>query len=177
MSRLADGAVEKPHDRFHGGHQFGLLAGREFPQHRPDLTRRARIERGERRPTRSGQREDAPAAVIGRRRSRQQALSLEAGQDPAQVARIEPELPSERGGCQVSTMGELPKDPPLRQGELAGQQSLLQNADAPRVEPRESPHDRYPAIHRAIGPGQTSSLHLMANDGRNIRLYRSIPRR
>ena len=120
-------------------------------EHRADLVARARVQRRERVVAPAGQGEEALPAVGLRAGALEQPALLEAAQDAAQIARIEPELSPERARGDGVLMRELVEDAPLGQGERAGQIALVQEADLPRVEAIEPPHRGDPLVGLALG--------------------------
>src|ERR1700730_4308241 len=81
---------------------------------------------------------------------------LEETEDPAQVARIQPQLPSELGGGGSLAMRELVEHAHLAQRELALEVALLEEADLASVEAIEAPHGGHALVEVALGHGHPS---------------------
>src|SRR5215212_2149833 len=137
---------EEPLDSTHRPDQAFLLCHSQAPQHRADVTARARVERGEslqallRKPQ-----ETAPA--VGFRGSLvDQAILLEITEKAAQVASIQSQLLAELTRRCLLTVGQLEENAYLGQGEPTLQIPFPQHADLPGPEPVETPHDSHTSI-------------------------------
>ena len=76
----------------------------------------------------------------------EQAAGLEATQDAAEIARVELQVGGQTARGRPVTHGDLVQHATFRQRVRAAQQPLLQDAEAPRVEPAEAPD----GVHRRI---------------------------
>src|SRR5262245_56556805 len=99
--------------------------------------------------------------VIRRARPLDEALPLEAPEDPAQVAGVEPQVAAERAGGETVAMGELVEDAGLGEGERAPDQSLVEDADPLGVEAIEAPDAGDAPLERTLGHGHLLKLPAM----------------
>src|SRR5207249_7214873 len=113
---------------------------RQPSEHRPDVAVAARLERRERRAPALGQGEEALPRIGGRGFLPDQLELLEAAQDPAEIAGIEPELARDFGRGRARARFELVKNARLGERERAVEPGRLQHADALGIETVEAAH-------------------------------------
>ena len=92
-----------------------------------------------------------PAAriVLGRD-GLDQAVVAQGTQDPAEIARVEPEVAAELGGGRAVAVRQLVEHARLGEGERAAGQTFVQEADLPRVEAVEAPHVGYALVEMPV---------------------------
>ena len=133
------GCAEQGLDALHRGDQRPLRGIRKAGQQGANLLARSCIERGEGGMARLGQGQPDLAPVGRGWLARKQAVALEALEDAAEIAEIEPQFPPKFRGREVVALGEFVEHARLGQREAAGQQALLQDADDARVAAGEPP--------------------------------------
>jgi hypothetical protein len=84
--------------------------------------------------------------VVFRRRPLEEAALLEVTQDPAEIARVQPEIAAKLGGRGPLAVRQLVEHAHLAEGEGALEVPLLEQADLPRVEAVEAPHGGHARI-------------------------------
>src|SRR5690606_17858458 len=93
---------------------------------------------------RSRQRQEPVPPIPRRDPALDQTTALEPSQDPAQVPRIQTQIPRQVRRRRLLAVRDLVQHPRLRQRERTPRELLLQQPDPPRVEPVEVPHRLYP---------------------------------
>src|SRR5438874_1312257 len=123
-------------DRTEGAHRLEHRAPArmiERREHRADLLLRAALERSKHPPAEGGEPQLPATRILRRRRAGEEPLSVEAAEDPAQVAAVESELGAELGGGDSRTVRDLVHHPHLGARGGALEQTPRQRSEERRV--------------------------------------------
>src|SRR5262249_36116689 len=143
---LAALSFKQVFDRRHRPSQACAVFQRERSKHRCDLVMRIAVESHEGLPSLGGQRAALLPAVRGEGVAADQSALLEALDDPAEIAEIEPEIGSDLLGREIVTMRKLVEHPRLAQRERALRQMLAEHAEFARIEAVERAHRSDPVL-------------------------------
>ena len=127
-------------DRRHGVAEFDLRRIASVRQQRGDVLVGLQLDRRKALAPARRDGEQVLAAVMGRRLAHDQAARLEAAQDAAEIAGVEPEILGDLRRGRLVAMHDLVEHARLAERELALVDALMQQPDALRVETVEAPH-------------------------------------
>jgi hypothetical protein len=114
---------------------------------------RALVELGECAATFAGEGEVGAATVSGGLAALDEPALLEGAEHATEVAGVEPELPGDAGGRRAVRMGELVQHAHLGKGEIALEQSFLEDADLLREEAIEPANVGDACVESGVGHG------------------------